>query len=317
VSAADYADERCAPSATLLAAWTVQAEAGRPVSVRGECPHCAHPSQVDIPTVIVSAGIVAGEQQAPPPATTLTRQVHCACTEAHQRPAGITAGCGRWWLATLVRRPDASWVMTPAADDSLLSTAQALDVALAHQRDDVTAAAQKWLAGVTALYGIFGLTGVAVGKDALSGLASWVTVLVGLAVLSGVVAAAAATIWAYQAAYGWPRIDALADDDQQRAWKVRHDAYSATAATALRRAVLAAGGALGALLLATGLIWFGARATPPAPVVTVTGLDASSTCGTLLSSDSGSSIRVRREDGSVVTRIPSEVARVTVGPCPS
>ena len=61
----------------------------------------------------------------------------------------------------IVRSGDGSnWHLEPAEDDRMLPAAEALNDAAANQLTDVRNAVEKWLPGVAALYGLFGLAGI-------------------------------------------------------------------------------------------------------------------------------------------------------------
>lgn len=168
----------------------------------------------------------------------------------------VASGCGRWWLATVTGRGPDDYTLSPAADDSLLAEATALNDAVAKQDTAVQSSAEKWLAGITALYGLFGLTGVAVGKDSVSQLSTGGKLGVAGAGLAGLTLAALAVVAGYKAAYGWPVVTRILDDEQLKEWARKRDQYSRTAAGLLQRAVLFAVLSLGALVVATALIWF-------------------------------------------------------------
>ena len=68
------------------------------------------------------------------------------------------------------------------------------------------ASAEKWIAGVAALYGLFGLAGLVIAKDSLDGLSTGGRIGAALAALIGLVLAAVAIVNSYRAAYGWPVI---------------------------------------------------------------------------------------------------------------
>ena len=315
----DYSEVRVPLPSGALADWTVEARpGGPPETAHGKCPLCGDACETEIQVVIVSGGVAAKALVEVEPPKTLTRQFICDCTGEHaKRPPGIARGCGRWWLATVVRDSDGTYSIGPAVDDSMLTIATEMTAAFAAEQDEVRGSAKNWLAGVAALYGVFGLTGIAVGKDSVSGLTDQAKACVGLAVLLGVLAAACAVLCSYQAAYGWPHAVSVANDEEQRAWHRERQEYLVIAAERLRLSVMAGVGALLSLVVATAIIWFAPAAAAPTPTVTLVGRDGSQPCGVLLSSDGPGAVRVRRTDGSVVSMSAPNLTKITVGPCPS
>ncbi|MGH3737109.1 MAG: hypothetical protein ACRDT6_16065 [Micromonosporaceae bacterium] len=81
---------------------------------------------------------------------------------------------------------------------SLLAPNRALDDALASQNTRVQGAAEKWLGAVTALYGLFSLTGIATAKDALAGIGTGAKVLIAIVLLAGLGAAGTALLLGYR-----------------------------------------------------------------------------------------------------------------------
>ena len=313
--AGSFTVEREYPDPDALRDWTVDKVDEQPVSARGRCPHCRHECEVPIILSVVTGVRPAGADRLQP-VQVLTRQFFCACNQDHQRPAGeFGTGCGRWWLAEIVRDPNGAYQCRPAASDKNLAAAQALAAAVSQQQTAISASAEKWLAGIAALYGLFGLTGIAFGKDALDGLAMSAKVLAGVVLAAGIAMAATAIFCGYRAAYGWPRITSVADDDELQAWKANRDAYAGTAADRLRQAVGFAAAALLALVLGCGIIWFAPPATEASPTVTVTWTDDASTCGTLLPTVGADVIRVRNPSGEVVVHPAADIKSVKVGPC--
>lgn len=160
-------------------------------------------------------------------------------------------------------------------------------------------AAEKWLEGITALYGLFGLAGVALGKDAVKDLSTISKAAVAAAVVIGLAATLRAVVLGYKAAFGWPVPVDVSDDAKLRAWFESHRDNAKDSAENLRRAVRAAVTAVGALFLAVGVIWFGPSARPVPSLVKVDYADpgnlatAGTLCGELADTAAESTVAVR------------------------
>ena len=237
--------------------WAVaKVEPGGFLSASGKCPACDDETTVEILNEVTTVGAVAGS--ALPHEARTARKIPCRCNSTHNgRPPEISQGCGRWWLVDVVRSSaGASWTLEPAPGDSMLAAADALEQASKTQLDDVRAAAEKWLPGVAALYGLFGLAGVIAGRDTVKTLPTAGKWLVALAALCGLAASTLATYWGYRAAYGWPITSNVSTNEQLQEWYAAQKARAKTAAENLRLAVLASVVAVIALVVAVGLLWF-------------------------------------------------------------
>ncbi|MBV6698212.1 hypothetical protein KV557_13860 [Kitasatospora aureofaciens] len=236
---AAYSYREVTPDEQFLSAWTVSPTTGLPTSATGPCPRCGHSCLMPVTTKIIAGAATAPATEAPsPPPEPLTLQFVCTCGEAHDsRPAG-------------------PYRLRPAQDRRRAEAAIALRAAATTQGADVRAAAEKWLTGITALYGLFGLAGVVAGRTTIASLGTAGKTTVAAAALLGIASAGGAILTGYRAAYGWPVAQPVADDTELARWKARHDAYAFSAAADLRRAVALAVAALGALVLTVGLIWF-------------------------------------------------------------
>jgi hypothetical protein len=195
--------------------------------------------------------------------------------------------------------------------------AGALAEATADERDRVRDSAEKWLAGVTGLMGLFGLTGVIVGRDTVSTMSVVGKSLVAVALGLAVVCAAYSTVKVHKAAFGWPTITDVSDDTKLQEWDFNRLNYAANAATHLKQGVYAAIGALALLLVGVILVWFMPAASAKTPLVRLTLQDDSRHCGKLLSSEKVGSLRIRDNDGRVLTVDVDSVERLTpIGSCP-
>ena len=224
-------------------------------TIVGKCPACGDQCEVPLNEVVVQGGVPSAVEESEPVAE-LTRQVICNCRTNHQWPAGVYAGCGRYWLATLTLLPDGKYQLAPEEDLSLLPAAAAFNDALATQDKRVQNAAEKWLGAVTAIYGLFSLTGLATAKDALKGLSTWSKVAVAATLTAGLAAAALALFFGYLAAYRWPRPVRVDDKDSLREWYRLYRGYGPQAAQRLGAAVGYAFAALAALAAVMILLWF-------------------------------------------------------------
>src|SRR5262249_49284881 len=139
-------------------------------TISGDCPVCKHQWEFPVPDVVIQGGAPAVADTAQPPV--LTRLIICNCHQDHKTPAGVLAGCGAYWLVTLYLEGDGSYRLSSQRNPGMLPAAEALSQALATQDSRIQSAAEKWLGAVTAIYGLFSLTGIATAKDALSGLST-------------------------------------------------------------------------------------------------------------------------------------------------
>ena len=250
-----YAHELAPATDAQIRTWQVfPATAARPLTVTGACPACDDQCEVPIIDIVVQGGAPAAYEAAP--VSHLTRQIICNCRVDHQSPAGVPAGCGRYWLATLSLKTDGDYTMAVERDLQLLPAATALNEAARSQDKRVQATAEKWLGAVTGIYGLFSLTGIATAKDALVGLSGASKWLVALALLAGLATAGSALVLGYLAAYGWPRAVEVNDNEQLKLWYAALRDYSKTAAQRLQAAILLTFGSLACLSVVMLLVWF-------------------------------------------------------------
>ncbi|MEU4564536.1 hypothetical protein AB0F72_39660 [Actinoplanes sp. NPDC023936] len=305
-----YRSERVPVSSGQLGGWR-GVKVGTTVRLDGPCPACRHPTRV-------VASLTSTSLEGFEPATGLTVAFVCNCGKEHRgQPPEPPQGCGRSWSATATIGDDGTASLAPVDDPQLVEAAEAFRLAQTGQLDRLRSAAEKWIAGITALLGLLGVAGIGFGAEqvrklGVPGRISLGTVIA-LAILSGAVAIALA----YRAAYGWPRRRSVADDTELLAWHADQQALPAAVAGQLRNAVTVAGVALALLTVAAGLLWFLPEAKPAAPLVKVSTAEEAVICGTLLSSRADGSMRVRRADVGAVETVPlAGVARVvTVAKC--
>jgi hypothetical protein len=250
-----YANELTPVEDYQVAAWQVLLPPGdRLPTLIGNCPACKHRCQVPVTDEIVQGGVPAAAAPASP--SVLTRLIECNCPQDHHQPTGVRVGCGRYWLGRLDRVEDGSYRLSAERNMMLMPAAMALNDALATQDKRVQSAAEKWIGAVTAIYGLFSIAGIAVGRTALSGLSASYKWLIAAVVLAGLVAAGSAIMLGYLAAYGWPRVVGVDNNDMLQAWHRSYRGYAPTAAKHLRKAVYLAFTSLAALSAVMVLMWF-------------------------------------------------------------
>ena len=134
----------------------VRHKSGALIRLTGPCPRCGHPAPNQ-----TSLQVTSLEALAPGP-DLLTVDLECTCEEPHPgRPDGKD-GCGRSWNGVVTSSGGDSLTLTPlptTADPEAIAAAQALRQAAPQQLADLRKAAEKWIAGITALYGLLGFAG--------------------------------------------------------------------------------------------------------------------------------------------------------------
>lgn len=299
VDEVQFQEERAILEAGGLQDWTVDRLAETAV---GTCPTCLHTTTFRLRNTAVAQGQQAPELGAP-------QLVTCRCGNTHDDRAQTGhQSCGRWWLMRVQPEGETPQVV-PVLDDSRLPIAQALAAEPDHEKT-VRAAAEKWVAGVTALLGLLGLSGVVVNKDALEGVGDDARSWFGVLVVVAVAAAALAVFNSYRAAYGWPdEVDVSTERGQLEWWRQRLTVTRSVLAD-LRWGVRYAVTAVVALILAVGVLWFGGPG--PKPRLTVESSDDSVVCGELLEKPAGGALRIRTADGTVMSIATTDVTKLTV-----
>jgi len=308
--AIEYAAGPVTVDAAQLAPWHGSAAADV-LTLDGPCPACEHPVEDQIPRRFSALERVG--RPAPQP---LSIQLSCTCAEDHPgRPADVSSGCGRTWFAVAVIADDGAVTLAPpsaSADPTLEAAARALLEAGPKQLADVRSAAEKWIGGVTALFGIFGLTGLVSGRSTLTTLVTGWEVFIGVTAAVSVGLAGLAVYWIYRAAYGWPVTYPVSNDEELRAWYTAQQGAPRVQAALLRDGVRAAGGALVMLVITVGLLWFAPEQSPTVPSVQVTLTDGSQVCGTLLPTTPGSTLIRRASDGTAMDITARSIVSETV-----
>jgi hypothetical protein len=307
------ADVRIRMTPAQVAAWEI-VPSGQVLIASGPCAACGDITKGEFAQQVTTSASSGEGRSLVPLDERATRQLICACTGDHpDRPTGITDGCGRYWLLTAVQdESPLGWGLSADVDETMAGAATALNVATRDELTAVRTSAEKWLPGVTALYGLFALSGVIFGKDALDGLADWARLLIAILTLAGLVAIAYAIYQGYRAAYGWPTTADVSTDEKLVAWFKARQRAPAIARVHLRNALIGACIALGCLFAAAGAIWFGPPASAPktmAQIVYRQGGDAGmvvTDCGVVGSSDDGTAVQltVKTASGSKKVSIP-------------
>lgn len=305
-----YATERITVNSAQLVRWHGSASADA-ISLEGPCPQCQDATASEIPRRISALASRAVQQQ-----PLLTVEMACTCTEEHPgRPSGVTSGCGRSWLAMAAISSNGTVTLAPGpppADPQVAAAAQALQAAGPKQLAGIRAAAEKWIGGLTALFGLFGLAGLVTSRSTLTSLATgWqVVIAIGVVIAAGLAGLAIYRI--YRAAYGWPVTRPVSNDRELLAWYAAQEAAPRVQAACLRDGVRAAGGALAALIITAGLLLLAPSKTPTVPFVQVTLTDGSQVCGTLLPATPGATLIRRAGDGNSVNLMPRSIEAETV-----
>ncbi|WP_328974119.1 hypothetical protein [Streptomyces canus] len=292
-----------------LTGWTVdRPDGGDIVAVTGLCPNCGHTTRQDVGESFGAFG--QSGLAAPAPIERMTRICDCACNKEHRDTGAQTfRSCGSWWLVTIVLDANEAAPVRAATDASLLPALRAVQEVTATEEGSLRLSAEKWIAAVTALVGLFGLVGVVVGKDAFTGLSAWARGCAGGAALLAAGFAARAIVYAYQAAYGWPVVVNIGNDQLLTKWFEGRRTHLQNAVGQLRKGVIWALISLGTLVVAVGCVWFWPRSSPEGPLIEVTRTDDSKVCGTLLDSKTDRGLRIRRPNGAVAA-----VSTTSLGP---
>ena len=302
-----YAAERVTINEAQLASWRGWIGAGK-LNLAGSCPVCLHDTKQGADQELTA--LAARSQPAQP--ARLAVSVACACDQPHPGQPGNGTGCGRHWSCTATTDAENKVVLSPLADPQLAAAADALRAAQATQLATLRSAAEKWIGGVTGLFGLFSLAGVITTRSTVASLATGWQVIIAIVAAAAVALAGLAIYRIYRAAYGWPVTRVIADNDELLNWYADREAAPRVQAGYLRDGVRAAGGALAALMLAVGLLWFAPLQQPTVPMVQVTVTNGSRVCGTLLPATPGATLVRRASDGTAVDIAPRSIEALTV-----
>ena len=301
-----YRAERVSVSASQLAAWHATA-LGSTLRLSGACAACRHPV-----TAVVSLTGTALENLSAPVTSALTVAISCNCGHEHKGRSQEPIGCGRTWTALAAADASGAVSLRIADDPYLSDAAEAWRASQTNQLEKLRAAAERWIAGVSALLGLLTVLGFGLGASQIRMLTfgGKLAIVAAVAVILG--SGGFAVMQAYRAAYGWPRIRTIANDTELLAWYAHQGDLPALTATRLRTAAISVSVALVALMVAVGLTWFLPVSTPSGPMVKVTLRDQSMLCGTLLGSQTGGTLYLRRADtGAAQVVAVTQMVRVT------
>ena len=299
-----YAAERVASSEAQLATWRGSID-GRKLNLAGPCPVCVHDTKQAVDQEFTALAVRAQP-------TGLAVSVTCACAQPHPGQPDNAAGCGRYWSCTATTDAQGNVALSPVADPQLAAAADALRAAEATQLATLRSAAEKWIGGVTGLFGLFSLAGVITTRSTVTNLAAGWQAIIAIVAAAAVALAGLAIFRIYRAAYGWPVTRVIATNDELLNWYAAQEAAPRVQAGYLRDGVRAAGGALAALMLTTGLLWFAPPRQPTVPMVQVTITNGSQVCGTLLPATPGATLVRRASDGTAVDIAPRSIEALTV-----
>lgn len=308
-----YAAERITIDAAQLESWHGSASVAV-LNLDGLCPQCRHPSPAEIPRQVTALESMPTGQ-----AKTLSTDLACTCQEPHKgRPDGAS-GCGRNWLVVTTVTSDGTVILAPvrpagppaspgqvpAPDPALVAAAQALrDATASRQMADLRSAADKWTAGVAAIFSLFGLAGITITRNAVTGLTAGWQAGIAITAAASISLAGLSVYLTYRAAYGWPETYPVSDDAELLTWYRARQAAPRIQATYLRNGVRAAGAALVMLIATVGLLWFAPLEPPAGPLVRVTLTNGSQLCGTLLPTTAAGTTLVRRASDGTAVSIP-------------
>jgi hypothetical protein len=119
----------------------------------------------------------------------------------------------------------------------------------------VRTAVEKWLPGLAALYGLFGLAGVVTARSNIVKLGVGEKWAVAAFALIGLGATIVSITCGYRAAYGWPRTVKVMTNEQLQVWYEKKNSRAGKTIALFRTALVWALIALIALLLAAGTLW--------------------------------------------------------------
>jgi hypothetical protein len=188
---------------------------------------------------------------------------------------------------------------------------QAIEALGKTQLADISGAAEKWIGGVTALFGLFSIAGVTLTRGTVTALGTQWQVLVAVAGMASLLLAGWSVYLMYQAAYGWPTTVDVSDDTEKVLWYRRQAQLPFRRAERMRAGVRAAAGALAAVAVTALLLWFAPQQQAAAPLTQATLTGGSVVCGTLLPGTPGTTVIRRASDGTAVSIPLRSVAALT------
>lgn len=306
---------------------------GENLLLSGPCPECGHEAPQPVPLKVTA--LEAHAVPAGPVALTVT--LTCTCSAEHAgQPGTRNAGCGRSWpavatveaglvalapvdsspAATNPRKGIPAGISTAAPGPSVADSAEAArqaTIAVAtravqdasrSQLETVIDAAQKWIAGVAAIFGLFSLAGVTLTRSAVTALATPWQVVVALLGLTSVGLAGWSVYLMYRAAYGWPVTVDVSNPENLLEWYDDQQKQPGRRANRMRMGVHMAAGALAAVVTTAGVLWFGPQQQSEPPNTQATLTSGTIVCGTLLAHSSDGVAVIRRASDGTAVQIP-------------
>jgi hypothetical protein len=180
----------------------------------------------------------------------------------------------------------------------------------------VRSTAEKWTASLGAILGLGGTVLLVKGREDISTLETTYQVLVGVVLLAALGVALAATVVGGLAAQGTPRNVRWPSGTKLRRWE-REQALSAIGR--LRTSRVLAIVAVGLIVVAVGLTWFGeAESTSKPPTVVVLQESGSVLCGRLVAGETAGAVQLSTTDGGATALQGGDVVSVVpVSGCPA
>jgi hypothetical protein len=180
----------------------------------------------------------------------------------------------------------------------------------------VRATAEKWAASLAAILGVAGTVLLVKGRADITTLETGYQVLVAVVIFAALVVAVVATFYAALAAQGTPKDVNWPTGQKLRRWE-REQALSAISRLKTSRVLSII--AIGLVVLAVGLTWFGearpASATPA--TVLVLRKAAEPLCGELVAGKTAGAVRLSPKNSSAVTLVAMDIESVVpVSACP-
>jgi hypothetical protein len=297
-----WQDKPITPAPEALARW-------RRVGLKaaGPCPRCTDDVNADIYVGNTAVISMAGANE---DAFDVPNTFRCNCDETHRgRPRG-REGCGARWYARVQFAGSGSTTFTPEDDAAVQQATEIVAAAVHDSRSGVRAAAEKWIPGIAAISGLFGLASIVTAKDSIDALTLTTRVVAFVLIGASVILAAVASVLGYAAAFGWPTTLTLNSPDAVRRAADWIAASTQRTARRLRFAVAAGVVSLLLLLTALGLIWVHPR--EPDRVTVTVGPDGreQTACGELVSVQDWM-LTLKITDGNTTREVPYRLSDIT------
>jgi hypothetical protein len=266
-----YQDQLVWPKVEDFGQWTVtRSPGGQPRKASGRCPYCGH-NLVDVELHYRALGRGQAGVAQPPAEERFTALIICDCGRDHPdaaTPPVSHPSCGRKWLASVTVSPTTPGPeIRPEEDETLRRAAMAWNEFVAAQEPTFRALADKWTSAITVLLGLFGLAVFVTSKDAFTGLPFCSKILAALAVIIALLCGVRAVYLSYRAAYGWPEVTEVKNNQELLEWHSRRSERLEQSANNMKCAVRLAIGALGFLVVAACLMWLVPRHSENPPFV--------------------------------------------------